>query len=75
MPDNDQSLKFNPNWFVDISDTLNLKLKALEAYASEMRPYPHPRSYQSVESLAKWRGATAGVGAAEAFTLTRNLWV
>ena len=71
----DQSLKFNPNWFVDISDTLNLKLKALEAYASEMRPYPHPRSYQNVESLAKWRGATAGVGAAESFTLIRNLWV
>jgi len=62
---------FNPNWFVDISDTLNLKLNALEAYASEMRPYPHPRSLDAVEHLARWRGATAGMRAAEAFVLAR----
>jgi N-acetylglucosamine malate deacetylase 1 len=64
---------FSPNWFVDISDTLGAKLKALETYQSEMRPYPHPRSCVAIEHLARWRGATVGVEAAEAFILGRNL--
>lgn len=64
---------FSPNWFVDISETLLLKLKALEAYESEIRPYPHPRSVKAVEYLARWRGATVGVQAAEGFILGRNL--
>ncbi len=64
---------FSPNWFVDISETLDLKLKALRAYQSEMRPWPHARSVEALESLAKWRGATIGVCAAEAFILGRNI--
>jgi len=67
------ALPFIPNWFVDISETLECKLKALEVYESEMRPYPHPRSLESVEYLARWRGATIGVKAAEAFMLGRHL--
>ena len=64
---------FTPNWFVDISNTLARKLAALDAYADELRPWPHPRSRQGVEHLARWRGATVGVEAAEAFTLGRQL--
>jgi len=64
---------FAPNWFVDISDTLDRKLAALDAYATELRAWPHPRSKQGVDSLARWRGATVGVDAAEAFTLGRQL--
>ena len=64
---------FAPNWFVDISDTLERKLAALDAYAAELRAWPHPRSRQGVEHLAHWRGATVGVDAAEAFTLGRQL--
>lgn len=64
---------FTPNWFVDISDTLKIKLKALETYQSEMCPWPHPRSLTALEYLAKWRGSTVGVEAAEAFVLGRNL--
>ena len=48
---------FQPNWFVDISDTLSLKQKALAAYASEMRSFPHPRSESAIGHLAHWRGA------------------
>jgi len=65
--------EFAPNWFVDISDTLERKLAALDAYASELRDWPHPRSRQGVEHLARWRGATVGVDAAEAFMLGRQL--
>lgn len=64
---------FAPNWFSDISSTLSLKLEALNAYGSEMRPWPHARSIQALEHLARWRGAMVGVDAAEAFMLGRNL--
>lgn len=63
---------FVPNWFVDISDTFERKLAALDAYAAELRSWPHPRSRQGVEHLAHWRGATVGVDAAEAFMLGRQ---
>ena len=64
---------FVPNWFEEISGTLALKMKALKAYKSEMRQWPHVRSLQAVEHLARWRGASVGVEAAEAFMLIRNV--
>lgn len=64
---------FQPNWFVDITDTIELKLAALRAYLIEMRNWPHPRSIVAVEHLARWRGASVGTEAAEAFCLGRNL--
>jgi len=64
---------FMPNTFVDISDTLEKKLDALKSYESEMKPWPHSRSVKAVEHLARWRGASVGLGAAEAFVLSRNL--
>ena len=64
---------FNPNWFVDITSQWERKCLALEAYASEMRPWPHARSIESLEHLARWRGAQVGVKAAEAFCLLRQI--
>jgi len=64
---------FIPNWFMNVTDTLSIKLKALEVYQSEMRNWPHSRSIEAVEHLARWRGASIGVEAAEAFVLGRNL--
>ena len=64
---------FSPNWFTDISETLDVKLQALQAYAMEMRPFPHARSLEAVRHLAHWRGASAGLAAAEAFMLARHL--
>jgi LmbE family N-acetylglucosaminyl deacetylase len=66
---------FAPNWFVDISGTLDTKLKALKAYHGEIRPWPHARSYEAVEHLARWRGATVGCDAAEAFVIGRKISV
>ena len=62
---------FAPNWFIDISETLNLKLEALAAYAAELREFPHARSLSAVGHLARWRGASVGLRAAEAFELGR----
>lgn len=64
---------FAPNWFVDISSTLALKMKALLIYKTEMRPWPHSRSCEAVEHLARWRGATVGCEAAEAFVVGRQI--
>ncbi len=64
---------FEPCWFVDIGATLQAKLDALSAYDSELRDWPHPRSIRAIEHLARWRGATVGRGAAEAFVLARGV--
>jgi N-acetylglucosamine malate deacetylase 1 len=64
---------FVPNWFIDIGATLQQKLDALDAYAAELRDWPHPRSRRGVEYLARWRGATVGCEAAEGFVLARAL--
>ncbi len=65
---------FMPNWFVDITTTLSRKQDALVCYAPELRDWPHPRSPQGIEHLARWRGSMVGVAAAEAFMLGRMLW-
>jgi LmbE family N-acetylglucosaminyl deacetylase len=65
------SMVFAPNHFVDIECQLARKLQALECYASEMRAFPHARSITAVESIARFRGTTVGVHAAEAFVSVR----
>ena len=62
---------FVPNYFVDISETLKIKLKILELYRSELAEHPFPRSKKNVKSLAIHRGATVGVRYAEAFQLLK----
>lgn len=64
---------FIPNIYVNIEDTLQVKILTLQAYASEMRPWPHPRSFEAVEHLAKLRGCHCGCNAAEAFILYRSI--
>jgi len=64
---------FQPNLFENVKYTIDRKLEALEFYRSEMRDWPHPRSFQNVKYIAKYRGSLAGVEAAEAFMLLRNV--
>ncbi len=68
---------FLPNVFVDITSTLDAKVRALEAYRetfqSEVKPFPHPRSAEAVRISAQQRGLAAGMHAAEAFALLRAL--
>ena len=51
---------------------MGAKTGSSEAYASEMRSWPHSRSLEAVEYLG-WRGAQVGVEAVEAFCLLRQL--
>ena len=64
---------FKPNCFIDISRTLKKKLSALKAYKSEMKSWPHSRSIKAIESLARWRGSSVGLKAAESFIIIREL--
>ncbi len=64
-------LKFSPNVFFDISDTMEQKLKALEKYDTELREYPHPRSIEGVRLSAKNWGMKVGIDFAEAFKVVR----
>jgi N-acetylglucosamine malate deacetylase 1 len=68
---------FSPNVFVDITATLDKKIEAMSMYAnthqSEVKPFPHPRSYEAIEFYAKRQGVSTGVGAAESFMLVRDV--
>lgn len=62
---------FKPNVFVDISSTLETKIKAMVIYESEARSFPHPRSPEALLAIAQIRGSAAGLKAAEGFELVR----
>jgi N-acetylglucosamine malate deacetylase 1 len=68
----DQDRTFRPNYFVDISEFLDLKLEIMAVYESELGVFPFPRSIQAIRGLAMVRGATSGFTAAEAFQLLRE---
>ena len=60
--------RFIPNTFVEIGkEGLDIKIAALEVYEGVMRPYPHPRSKETIIGLSAYRGAQAGIEYAEAF--------
>jgi LmbE family N-acetylglucosaminyl deacetylase len=62
---------FLPNYFVDISEYQGKKSEVLNAYHVEMRLTPHSRSVEHLTNLAKHRGHSVGVSAAEAFMSIR----
>ncbi len=57
--------------FVDITEHMETKLESVRRYRTMLRPSPHIRSLESVESLARIRGAEIGVTHAEAFAVLR----
>lgn len=65
--------RFSPNIFIDISKELPFKLKALKEYTNEIEKFPHPRSIESLEIIAKRWGTVSNFSAAEAFYLVRQL--
>lgn len=64
---------FTPNVFVDISETLERKVAAMQAYKSQLRVFPQERSLEALRALAALRGATVHRAAAEAFMLVRDV--
>lgn len=66
--------RFKPTVYVDVTNTIDVKIEALKHYDVEMRKFPHPRSYEGVRHLAHVRGMTVGKKYAEAFELIRKVW-
>ncbi|MDQ3813972.1 MAG: PIG-L family deacetylase, partial [Armatimonadota bacterium] len=67
------SSAFVPTVFVNITDYLETKLQAMACYRSQLKEAPHARSLQNIEALARLRGATVSLPAAEAFMLVREI--
>ena len=64
---------FSPHVWFDIGATLDRKIEAMQAYRSESRTFPHPRSPEALRAAAVCRGSQAGLPAAEAFALVREI--
>jgi N-acetylglucosamine malate deacetylase 1 len=64
---------FLPNVFIGIERTLERKLEAAALFASQLRPFPHERSLETLRALATVRGTAMHRPAAEAFVLVRHV--
>lgn len=64
-------IAFSPNVFFDITDTIDIKISAMEEYADELRSMPHPRSLACIEMNTELWGAKIGTFHAEAFECVR----
>ena len=64
---------FVPNWYVDITETLERKVAAFAQYETERREYPHPRSERAIRAAASFHGSSCGCEYAEPFVLVRGL--
>ena len=62
---------FTPNVYVDVSDTLEAKIRGMACYRTESTEYPHPRSAEALRALGRYRGSNAGFKMAESFVLLR----
>lgn len=73
VPRDDERV-FLPNYYVNIEDFLNRKLKAMDCYSKELKDFPHPRSIEGLRIFAQKRGMEVGMKAAEAFVVLRDGW-
>lgn len=64
---------FIPTVYEDISNYIDTKLEAMRVFESQLAPFPAARSIGAIDALAKYRGATVNVEAAEAFSLIREV--
>lgn len=64
---------FLPNYFVDISDYLEKKIRIMKIYEGEFKNHPFPRSTKSIEALATIRGSLAGCKYAEGFFILKAI--
>lgn len=62
---------FKPNFFVDITPEIDVKINAMHCYSTEQPKHPHPRSDEVIRSLATVRGSQSGVKYAEGFEIIR----
>src|SRR5580658_4290678 len=59
---------FPANFYVDITDEIDLKIEAFAKYENELQPFPHPWSERGLKLLAEYHGMQSGFRYAEAFS-------
>lgn len=64
---------FIPTVYESIKGFLDKKIEAMNLFKSQLATYPAARSLEAIEALAKYRGSTVNVEAAEAFVLIREI--
>ena len=64
---------FCPNYFFNIEDVIDKKIKAMTIYDTELGIAPFPRNLEAIRALALLRGGTAGVKYAEAFRMIKQI--
>jgi LmbE family N-acetylglucosaminyl deacetylase len=67
------SPSFSPNYYVDITETLERKLEVMELYETELQGDLLPRNASAIRALARFRGATVATEYAEAFELIHEI--
>ena len=64
---------FPPNLYYNVTEYIKSKMELIRIYETELKEFPHPRSIEYVESLAKIRGGESGVHYAEAFHMFKGI--
>ncbi len=65
---------FIPNLFIEVSEgNLAAKIKGMESYEFEKRPFPHPRSPEALKIQSQRWGISIGCDYAEAFCVIRQI--
>lgn len=64
---------FIPNYFVNVTEVYEKKNLAMLCFQSQIKEFPHSRSLQALEALAKLRGSTVGFERAESFIVERQI--
>lgn len=64
---------FEPTVFVNIVEFIQIKLRAMACYETQLQAPPRPRSLKVIEALAIYRGSAVSFAAAEAFMLVREV--
>lgn len=57
---------YKPNCYIDIADTLEIKLEAWDMFRTEQQEYPLPRNREGIKVWARFRGMPIKSPAAEA---------
>ncbi|MDQ7822773.1 MAG: PIG-L deacetylase family protein [Candidatus Eremiobacteraeota bacterium] len=64
---------FCPNYFVDITEFLDVKVRIMNIYKGETGKHPFPRNSEVLKALALLRGAQAFCRYAEGFMLIKQI--
>ena len=75
LPGGLNTYSFNPQYFVNISNFIDIKTEAIKSYKSvfEKKKNTYSKYFESIVGRAKFRGEVIGVDYAEAFVVVKKI--